>query len=157
MLSFHTGTGSRAPPQGRIPLASGTPNAGLPRDSNREHTEEAEPPPGANLSAVRRSWRGRCAGWAVPAGPQTLSHALRDWAAASLRPMGGVLSRRVSARLRRHLAGAGRSGTERSGGQRVTARARHAALPGLGGVHSRRGEALPRRSHEGGWRQRRAE
>lgn len=151
------GTGDRVTrtPSRPDPVSQRKSNAGLPRDSNpRSHggTEEAEPPPARTFPQSAAP-----GGIAVPAGPQTLSHGLRDWAAASHRPMGGVVSRRGSARLRRHLAGAGRRGTDCNGRQRVTVRPRHAALPGLGGVHSRRGEALPRRSHEGGWRQRRAE
>lgn len=71
----------------------GAPNVGLPRDSNRGTLGEGGAATSVSLSAARRSRRGRCVDCAILAGPQSLSHALRDWAAASRRPMGSVLSR----------------------------------------------------------------
>lgn len=116
---------------------------------------------GRGVQASRRAWRGRCgdgaarraalsgpAGGARPTGPESPSHALRDWATVSRRPMGGVGLQWRPPAFSAILPAAG--GAEEHAGRPGSARPRHAALPGLGGVHARCREALPRRPHEGG-------
>lgn len=156
-------TGPHALPHGRIPSASeGTapterPTSGCRGTRTGEPSEKAVPPPAsafpqpaapggvAVLTAL--SWPGRnlwvthfVIGQPLPAGQWEASFRGEAVPAyGAILPAPGGVERSVAA------------------GSESPCRPRHAALPGLGGVHSRRGEALPRRSHEGGWRHRRAE